>query len=112
MEQLGPFVVGITFFICIAVVIISLSNNRLKKKMIEMGHVDENAIKLFGKSMNYQFNSLKWGLILFFGGLGLIIISLFPDHLHDTPLPFGIEIIMISLGFLTYYFLMRNKKEI
>lgn len=111
MENIAPFLVAITFFICIAVVIISLSNNRLKKKLIELGHVDENAINLLGKSMQYKFNSLKWGLILFFGGLGLVIITFFPGHLRsDSPLPFGIEIIMISLGFLTYYYLIKNKE--
>lgn len=110
MIGLAPFLVAITFFICIAVVIISISNNRLKKKMIELGHVDENAIKLLGQSLKYKFNSLKWGLILFFGGLGLVIISLLPNHLqYDSALPFGVEIIMISLGFLAYYFLVRNR---
>lgn len=112
MIAFGPFLVGITFFVSIAVVIISLSNNRLKKKMIELGHVDENSIKLFGQSLKYKFDSLKWGLILFFGGVGLVIISLLPSHLyHDSVLPFGIEIIMISLGFLSYFLLVKNRKE-
>lgn len=113
MHLVAPFIVGITFFICVAVVIISLSNNRLKKKMIELGHVDENSIKLLSQSLKFRFNNLKWGLILFFGGLGLVIISLLPDNLqHDSAFPFGLEIIMISIGFLTYFMVVKNKENI
>lgn len=113
MNVIGPFVVAITFFIWFAVVIISLSNNRLKKKMIELGHIDENAIKLLSQSFKFRFNNLKWGLILFFGGLGLVIISLLPKHLqHDSAFPFGLEIILISIGFLTYFIIVKNKEDI
>lgn len=112
MHDLAPMIMLISFFISIAVVIIALSNNRLKKKMIELGHVDEDAIKLVGQSFKFKFNALKWGLILFFGGLGLVVISFLPyDFQRDTPLPFGVELMFIAAGFLIYYFTIRNKKD-
>src|SRR5690606_36373941 len=110
-----PMLVGITLFICITIIIISLSNNRLKRKMIELGHVDENSIKLLNstQSWKFKFNALKWGLILFFAGMGLVVIALLPHYLQfNSPLPFGLELMFIALGFLIYFFLVKNNKEL
>lgn len=70
--------------------------------------VNPETANLFKKQDNKQ-SALKWGLIVLFGGLGLIIIdSMGLDG--DEAMPYGIEAVCISVGFLIYYAMM--KKEI
>lgn len=83
----------------------------LKKKMIEKGFVNEDTQAIFKEqqTMNGRYPSLKWGLIFLFFGLALIIMEYIPTS-PDSPLPYGLVAVSVSLGFLIYYFLM--KKEI
>lgn len=53
---------------------------------------------------------LKWGIILLFGGTGLIVLEFIPYN-ENSPLPYGVMTIFVSLGFLSYYFLIRNRKK-
>lgn len=91
-------------------VIKAITNFRLKKRMIDAGILNEDAIELLKDSNkeNY-YSSLKWGLILFFIGIGLIIINQV-DFYYDSTAAYGIVITAASLGFLIYFMFM--KKEI
>lgn len=82
----------------------------LKKKMIEKGFVNDDTQAIFKQhSADGKFSSLKWGLIIFFAGLSLVIMEFIPAE-HDSPLPYGLFALSVSLGFLIYYFII--KKEI
>jgi hypothetical protein len=84
----------------------------LKKKMIEKGFVNEETQALFKQqSADNRFSSLKWGLIILFSGLSLIIMEFIPTG-PESPLPYGLFAVSVSLGFLIYYFLVtkENKK--
>ena len=70
--------------------------------------VNDEATSLFKNESGKQ-NSLKWGLIILFGGLGLIIISAM-DLDGDDAMSWGIEGVCIAVGFLLYYF--AAKKEL
>ena len=59
---------------------------------------------------------LKWGLIILFTGVGLIIIEILGVTrigFNPSPLPFGIVLVSVALGFLTYFGIMQSmfKKE-
>ncbi|MEJ0054490.1 MAG: hypothetical protein WDN75_01885 [Bacteroidota bacterium] len=54
-----------------------------------------------------KYSSLKWGLLAFFGGLSLIIME-FIRVSPDSPLPYGLFAVAVSLGFLIYYFLVKK----
>lgn len=94
----------------LAVVGIELMNYLLKRRIIRSGKLDENYLRLLTRQYN-KISSLKWGILSLFGGLGLIIIGTLPFNAETSPIPWGIEVIFIGAGFLTYYLLIRNDKE-
>ena len=88
----------------------TMTNYILKKKMIEKGFVNDDTQAIFkNDSPDYKYSSLKWGIILLFAGLALVLMEFIPTS-PDSPLPYGIAAVSVSLGFLVYYFIV--KKEI
>jgi hypothetical protein len=87
-----------------------MTDYMLKKKMVDKGFVNEDTQAIFkqyeGESNKYS--SLKWGLIAFFGGISLIIMEYVPVS-PDSPLPYGLFAVSVSLGFLIYYFLVKRE---
>ena len=84
----------------------------LKKKMIEKGFVNDDTQAIF---KNYpigqnKFASLKWGLLMFFAGLSLIIMEYIPVS-PESPLPYGLFAVSVSLGFLIYYFIAKQNAD-
>lgn len=108
MKHLAPFIVMIVMLLVIAYVIIAISNYHLKKKILDKGPADNTALEMF-KLLNSKLEILKWGIMFFFGGIGLVILEFLPYN-ENSPLPYGIEAILLSFGFLVYYFLVKNKK--
>lgn len=95
-------VIGIIFFGIVSI-IRAITDYQLRRKLIQLGHVDKHAADVLQKPQDSRLSSLKWGLVILFGGIGLIIISTI-DMDHDSPLPFGIEAVCLAIGFLVYYF--------
>lgn len=84
----------------------------LKKKMIDKGYVNEDTQAIFKQHSltDNKYASLKWGLITFFGGLSLIIMEYVPVS-PESPLPYGLFAVSVSLGFLIYYFLVKREAK-
>jgi hypothetical protein len=84
----------------------------LKKKMIDKGFVNEDTQAIFKQHQvtEGKYPSLKWGLIALFAGIGLIIMEYIPVR-PDSPLPYGLFAVSISLGFLIYFFLVQREKK-
>ncbi len=81
----------------------------LKKKMIDKGFVNDDTQAIFkSQSGENMFTPLKWGLIIFFAGVSLIIMEFIPTS-PDSPLPYGLFAVAVSLGFLIYYFLLKKE---
>jgi len=110
MKQLAPFIVMIALLIIIAVIIIALLKYRLKMRMIESSHIDDRLFDSITGS-DAKLDALKWGLILFFGGFGLIVIEFLPFDSTESSLPYGVEIVFLAAGFLSYYLLLLNKER-
>ncbi len=120
MEEL--FVTAVVLFATYNIIKL-LSDHLLRRKIIKAGHIEQAGILErpkeadAGEEIN-KYPSLKWGLVAFFAGLGLIIIEIIrmfrPEifNYHQAVLPIGIELVFISLGFLIYFYIMnlRNKK--
>ena len=86
----------------------TISDYILKKKMIDKGYVNEDTQAIFKKSTDEnKYSSLKWGLIIFFAGLSLIIME-YIQYDAESPLPYGLFAVFVSLGFLIYYFLVKK----
>ena len=87
----------------------TISDYILKKKMIEKGYVNEDTQAIFKKNTDEnKYSSLKWGLIILFAGLSLIIME-YLEYATRSPLPYGLFAVFVSMGFLIYYFLVKKE---
>lgn len=112
-EAIGAAAILATIFIGIYIAIKVITDYILKKKMIEKGYVDQESQALFKQeqSISNRYASLKWGLIIFCGGLALILLEFIPYEAEYSPLPYGLIAIFVAGGFLVYYFLVKSKME-
>jgi len=92
----------------IIITVIAILNYSLKSKILKSGYQQEEYIKLLKSAFEYRSSALKWGLIMLFGGIGLVIINYIPNY-EEGPLPYGIEAIMLAAGFITYYIVSRKE---
>ena len=105
-----PIGVLAVIFYGIVSIIRAITDYQLRRKLIQSGQVDPSVSNVLRPLHDNRTVALKWGLIILFGGLGLIIISLF-DMENESPLPFGIEAVSISIGFLSYYFMSQRTTD-
>ncbi len=81
----------------------------LKKKMIEKGFVNDDTQAIFKRhTEENKYSSLKWGLIIFFAGLSLVVME-YIQYDSRSPLPYGLFAVFVSLGFLIYYFMIKKE---
>lgn len=100
---IGSFGAAIYFFTKI------MTDYVLKKRMIEKGFVNDDTQAIFKQhTADNRYSSLKWGLIVFFAGLSLIIMEYIPVS-PESPLPYGLFALSVSLGFLIYYFVIKKE---
>lgn len=104
----------------------------LKRKIIKAGHFENAGIldqKVASEAIENKeanmYPSLKWGLVAFFAGIGFIIINQMSPSLSNgnywesnhnnfmehSMLPFGIELVSISLGFIVYFLIVTFMKK-
>lgn len=87
----------------------TISDYILKKKMIDKGYVNEDTQAIFKRNTDgNKYSSLKWGLIILFAGLSLVLMD-FIDYDTRSPLPYGLFAVFVSLGFLIYYFMVKKE---
>jgi hypothetical protein len=83
----------------------------LKKRMIDKGFVNDDTQAIFKQQVtDNKSSSLKWGLIIFFGGLAMIIMEYIPAG-PESPLPYGVFALSVSVGFLIYYYMSKGGKS-
>ncbi|MEO5996782.1 MAG: hypothetical protein ABIN89_08620 [Chitinophagaceae bacterium] len=111
VENVGSFIMIVAVFAIVAWVINAAFNYSLKKRMIDLGRIDESSLKFLAKPVEARLQNVKWGLLFFFGGLGLVIIEFLPYKGDESPLPYGIEAICLAIGFFLYYIIARRQKS-
>ncbi len=109
-ERVAAIAATVIVFIITAVVITAWYNYRLKKRIIDSGPIDNDAINFLKKLIDSGAEQLKWGCVLFMSGLGLVVIH-YLSYDEGSILPYGIEIMFIAAGFLIYYFLITLKQK-
>ena len=105
----GAIVVGVIFYGIVSIVK-AITDYQLRRKLINLGHIDKQSTEILSRTRNNHLESLKWGLIILFGGIGFIIIS-HPAIDIDSPFPFGVMSVCIAIGFLLYFFIARRMTE-
>jgi hypothetical protein len=101
---LGSFGTALYFFTK------ALTDYMLKKKMIEKGYVNEETQGIFRNetATESKYGSLKWGLLALCGGVALIVMDRM-DVRADSTLPYGILAVALSVGFLSYFFIVKRE---
>lgn len=101
----------IGILVTIAFVIKSYLNYKLKKYILENKELDDRVMNMLQLFSGFQTDALKWGILLFFAGLGLVTLQFIGYDANDSPVPYGLEMIFLAAGFLCYYFLQRKEKK-
>ena len=109
MDDFIPVVAIISVFGSAILFVTTITNYALKKKLIDKNMVNEETANMF-KTTSSKQNALKWGLIVLFAGFGLIIIDVLRLD-GDEAMPYGIEAVCIAIGFLIYYYMVRNDEK-
>ena len=110
LELILPYIMTAIVLVLITVIIFRLFNYILQRRIIDAGPVDEHAVKFLAASSGTGKENLKWGLLLLFGGAGLMVLPYLPADLAQTPFPYGIEAIALAMGFISYYLISKNSK--
>ena len=105
---MAPAILG-SLGAAIYVFVKTMTDYILKKKMIEKGFVNDDTQAIFKNTENYKYSSLKWGLIILFAGLSLIVMEFVPTS-PESPLPYGLFAVSVSIGFLIYYFIVKKEE--
>ena len=97
-------------FPMIAYIVKMSLNYFTRKHMIEKGLVGEEAAKMF-KDDSAGTNlpsSLKWGMVLLFVGVVIVILQLLPTYV-SSEIYFGVMLIAAGVAMLIYYGLALMK---
>ena len=82
-----------------------------RKKMIEKGLVGKEALELFKTNSEiYLPSSLKWGMVLVFVGVVIVILKLLPVFV-SAEVAFGAMLIAAGSAMLIYYALATMKAK-
>ena len=108
-------------------IIKSFTDFLLRRKIIKAGHFENAGIldqKIASANVENQeankYPSLKWGLVAFFAGIGFIVIDQMSpsynnwestNNFMNSVLPFGIELVSISFGFIVYFLIVNFSKK-
>jgi len=83
-----------------------------RKQIIQKGLVNEDIKHLFyanGNSIErYLPSSLKWGLVMVFAGLALVVIKMLPYYIEGEVV-LGVMLIAAGAGLLLYYAIASKK---
>ncbi|MFZ5517968.1 MAG: DUF6249 domain-containing protein [Candidatus Zhuqueibacterota bacterium] len=105
------FLIPLAIFLPFALIVKVISDNNVRRKLIEKGMVDEKIKYLFWKKYTtHPVSNLKWGFILIGIGLALLLGQILPDSVDESAV-FGIMFIFAGIGFLAYYRIAKNVVE-
>lgn len=107
-DAIGGAIVIAVIFAGIVSIIRTILTYKLKRKLVESGQVDEKSVNILGEQEEGRYTALKWGLVVFSGGLGLVLLEFIP-HNVNSPFPYGLVSCFIAAGFLIYYLLVRRE---
>ncbi len=106
------FITGFVF-LSITFVIKVISDNRIRRRLIESGKVDEQVKFLYthpGNKESSPLSSLKWGLVLVALGLALFVGQFLPYEMEGEG-TIGTMFLFSGIAFLIYYFVSKKEQK-
>lgn len=101
----ASIILGICFWGLIGI-IKSISEHKFMNKLIEKSKEEIKLDNLNLLNKTSIVGNLKWGIIIFLGGIGLVLIH-YLKLSPESPLPYGIESIFIALGFILLFIIEK-----
>jgi protein-S-isoprenylcysteine O-methyltransferase Ste14 len=108
------FIIPVSFFYLVGYVIKLVSDNRLKRRILEKNAVDENLPYLFNKPLQPKFTSLKWGMVITAIGLAGTLGFLLPKTLvgsYRDEVVFSFMFLFAGIALIVHYFVLINEKN-
>lgn len=106
-----PIVVVPTVFFTFFMVIKTISDNVVRKKLVDKGIVDEKASALFQtKIVNNPETSLKYGMVLVALGIAILIGMYGPGYIQEE-VTISAMFILGGLALVLYYFFTSKKQD-
>ncbi len=100
--------IPLTFFAVVFGIVKVLSDNHLRKMLIERGELNENARFVLAKyPADQAITSIKWGIVLVGLGTALLFRAFYPEVISDEGTA-GLMLLLAGVGLLVYYFIARK----
>lgn len=112
-EGLTGVLIVFVIFSAAAFVVKVVSDNRIRRRLIESGSLDEKAKYLYLRAERRAvdpLSSVKWGMVLVGIGLALLVGNLFPYDINEG-MTFGLMFLFAGIAFLIYYFMQKGQAE-
>ncbi len=106
--ELIPIILVTSFLYCIAYITRVISDNRIRRELINANATEEIVQKLFiEKREDITGDNLKWGIVLVSLGLSLTVIQV-TDLSEYDPVTYGLVLIFGGVGLLAYHWLQSG----
>jgi Na+-translocating ferredoxin:NAD+ oxidoreductase RnfD subunit len=100
--------IPIVLFICVPVIIKIVSDNSIRKMLIEKGMLDENVKYLYANSFDRKVPpALKWGMVSIAVGLAVFISEVFYPGMASE-IMVSLMLIFGGLALILYYFIAKK----
>ncbi len=102
------FLVPLAFFVLIGWIVRTISDNKIRRKALENGNLNETIKCLWEKSYaNKPLQNIKWAIIL--AGVGIVIIASFIFALSEA-IAIGLSCLVVALALFVYYRIEKTHK--
>lgn len=100
-----------TIIIALVAIVKTLSNNKLKRQIIERGQLENlDALKVLNTEDYDVLSPIKWGLALVGVGLALLIANLGIFHINDET-TVGLMFLFAGSAFLIYHQWAKRERQ-
>lgn len=110
------FIIPVSFFFLVGYIVKIVSDNRLKRTLLQKENPDKNVMLVFNKPVDARYTSLKWGMIITAIGLAGVIGFSLPKSImasYRDEFVFSLFFLFAGAALIVHYVLMIkvNSKE-
>jgi hypothetical protein len=109
MDKMWEMLPLIVMLVIIPIIVKLLSENKMRRQLIEKGLIDEKIKYLFpDKPKDYVGSSLKWGMVLIAIGLAVFAGQMAPKEMVEE-VTIGTMFVLGGLALVIYYAIASKK---